>query len=84
MAIPLYDIVGVVGTFVLIGAYFANQQRWLASDDWRFPAANLVGALLILVSLVYEWNLPSVVIEFFWIAISLWGIGKSLSDRASR
>ena len=67
-----------------IGAYFANQQRWLASDDWRYPAANLVGALLILISLFYEWNFPSVVIEIFWIAISLWGIGKSLARRSAR
>jgi hypothetical protein len=78
----LYDIVGIIGTLVLIAAYFANQQRWLPSDDWRFPAANLAGALLILVSLWYEWNLPSVVIEFFWIAISLYGIGKSLGSAA--
>jgi hypothetical protein len=76
---PIYDIVGVIGTAVLIAAYFCNQQRWLRSDDWRFPAANLVGALLILVSLWFEWNLPSVVIEFFWIAISLYGIGKALA-----
>ncbi len=80
---PLYDIVGVIGTAVLIAAYFFNQQRWLRSDDWRFPAANLVGAVLILVSLWYEWNLPSVVIEFFWIAISLYGIGKAVAGRRS-
>ena len=83
MPIELYNIVGFIGTVLLIGAYFANQQRWLASDDWRFPFANLVGALLILVSLFYEWNFPSVVIEIFWIAISLWGIGKSLGRRAA-
>ena len=54
MQIELYNVVGFIGTAVLIGAYFANQQRWLASDDWRYPAANLVGALLILISLFYE------------------------------
>ena len=84
MHIAIYDLIGVLGTAFLIAAYFANQQRWLPSDDWRYPAANLAGALLILVSLFYEWNLPSVVIEFFWIAISLWGIGKSLGRRAAR
>ena len=84
MAIPIYDVVGIVGTAVLVAAYFANQQRWLSSEDWRFPAANLVGALLILISLWFEWNLPSVVIEFFWIAISLWGISRSLARRPSR
>jgi len=84
MPIAPYDIVGFIGTLVLIAAYFANQQRWLPSDDWRFPFANLVGAVLILFSLFFEWNYPSVVIEFFWIAISLWGISKSLARRGAR
>ena len=84
MPIAFYDVVGIVGTAMLIAAYFANQQRWLSSEDWRYPAANLVGAVLILISLWFEWNLPSVVIEIFWIAISLWGIGKSLARRPSR
>ena len=79
-----YDIVGLAGAAIFVAAYFANQQRWLASDDWRYPAANLVGALLILISLFYEWNFPSVVIEIFWIAISLWGFGKSLARRSAR
>jgi hypothetical protein len=34
----------------------------------------LVGALLILISLLYNFNLASAIIEVFWILISLWGI----------
>ena len=42
---------------------------------------NLVGASLILLSLCFEWNFPSVVIEVFWALISLWGIVKSRAFR---
>ena len=76
-----YDIAGFIGVAVLIAAYFANQQRWLPSDDWRFPAANLLGAALIFLSLWFEWNLPSAVIETIWAMISIWGIVKSLRER---
>ncbi len=69
-----YTVAGLVGTAVVVVAYFANQQRWLSSEDWRFPAANLVGSLLLLGSLLVEWNTPSVIIELFWIAISLYGL----------
>jgi hypothetical protein len=79
----IYDIVGFAGAAVFVAAYFANQQRWLRSEDWRYPFANLVGAVLILVSLVFEWNFPSVVIEVFWAIISLYGMAKSLCERAS-
>ena len=83
MGIEPYDIAGFIGAAIFVGAYFANQQRWLSSEDWRYPLANLIGALLILVSLVYEWNLPSVVIEAFWAAISVYGIAKAWRERAS-
>ena len=68
--------IGLFGVGVILVAYFANQQRWLSSEDWRFPAANLFGSLLILASLFVEWNTPSVVIEVFWIGISLYGLVK--------
>jgi hypothetical protein len=38
--------IGFAGVGAIVFAYFANQQGWLNSDDWRFPTANLVGALL--------------------------------------
>jgi hypothetical protein len=68
---------GFVGAALIIAAYFANQSGWLRSSDWRFPAANLLGALLIWVSLFAEWNFPSAVIEGFWIAISIYGLMRS-------
>jgi hypothetical protein len=71
-----FDLAGFAGAAIIIAAYFANQQRWLRSDDWRFPLANLCGSLLILVSLYFAWNFPSVVIELFWAAISLYGLAK--------
>jgi hypothetical protein len=76
MQLGAFRAVGLVGVGFILVAYFANQQRWLRSEDWRFPAANLLGSLLIMVSLYAEWNLPSVVIEVFWIAISLYGLAN--------
>ena len=42
---------------------------------------NAIGAALILVSLYFDFNFPSVVVEFFWLLISLFGIGKWLWRR---
>ena len=69
-----YTLAGFVGVGFIVVAYFANQQGWLRSDDWRFPTANLVGSLLILVSLWTAWNFPSAVIEAIWAAISVYGL----------
>ena len=84
MTLPIYDLAGFLGAAIIVVAYFAMQQRWLNALDWRFPAANLLGSLMILVSLWFEWNFPSVVIEVFWALISLMGLARSLAERRRR
>ena len=65
---------GLVGSACVIVAFFPNQQGWLPATDRCYSLINLAGALLILVSLYAEWNLPSAVIEAFWAAISVYGL----------
>lgn len=70
----VFTLLGFVGVACIVVAYFANQQGWLDARDWRFPATNLAGSLLILLSLWTAWNFPSAVIEVIWAAISLYGL----------
>ena len=58
-------LAGFLGAAIIIVAFFANQQGWLDSADWRFPAANLAGSVLMMGSLIVQWNAPSVAIEGF-------------------
>lgn len=81
MALDPYAMVGLIGVALILGAYFATQQRWLSSDNWRFPLANLLGSCLILVSFYTAWNFPAVVIEVCWAAISLWGLARQWRSR---
>ena len=76
MAFDLFTFAGIIGTVLFLVAYFWNQQGWLSSEDWRYPLANLVAALLILVSLITAWNLPAAIIEIVWAAISIYGLVK--------
>ncbi len=75
--VTIYDLAVILGAFLAITAYFATQQRWITAQDWQFPAANLIAAILILISLIADWNLPSFVIEAFWLVISVYGIWKA-------
>ena len=74
MGSDLYTACGIVGAGCFIAAYFATVQGWLDASGWRFPAFNLLGASLVLVSLMDAWNLPSVVLECFWGMISIYGL----------
>ena len=72
---------GTLGSGLIILAYFLNQVGRLTATDIRYPLVNLIGAVLILLSLIAEWNLPTLVIESFWVVISLYGIWSYLAKR---
>ena len=82
-SLTLPNLVGYVGVVFLLGAYAALQAGRLSADAPLYSVLNLVAALLITVSLLYNWNAASFVIEMFWIAISAYGLWRALRKRAS-
>lgn len=78
-----HDLVGNLGVAAIVAAYLGLQMGWVAGRSLRYSAANAVGALLLLVSLTVELNLSAFVVEAFWLAISLLGVGRGLRQRAT-
>jgi len=76
MTCAWYDILGTLGVGVIIVAYVLLQIERIRSEQVIYSVLNAVGATLILISLYYSFNFPSFVVEFFWLLISLFGIGK--------
>jgi len=73
------DIIGTIGSSMIIVAYLALQLGKITSDKMLYSFLNGAGALLILVSLYFNFNLSAFIIEFFWLLISLFGIYKVLT-----
>ncbi len=72
--LTMADAIGSFGTLIVVAAYFATQMRMINSEDLAFPVINLLGSVLIVYSLLQNFNLASMLIEGFWIIISLIGI----------
>ena len=70
----LANIIGMIGTLLVVGSYFLMQLNKLDPKGVRFNVINLLGAIFLLLSLLVHFNLASFVIELFWIAASLIGI----------
>lgn len=70
--------IGLVGVALVVLAYGLFAAGKLDSKDWRYPVLNMVGTAGILFSLLYAWNLPSVVMQVLWILFSLVGLGRIL------
>lgn len=74
MNIEFYDILGTLGVCLIVIAYLLLQLRKLDAKDLIYSALNALGAALILISLIYEFNFSAFLIEIFWLIISLIGI----------
>lgn len=76
------NIVGLVGSALFVAAYlYSNIARTI---DFRlFNAANLVGAILLVLSLTVHFNLAAMVLEISWAMIAAFGLAKALTGRRS-
>lgn len=73
-----YDAVGAVGTTLIIATYVLLQTGRIRSETLLYSLLNAAGAGLILFSLAFNFNLSAFIVEFFWLLISLFGIGRYL------
>jgi len=71
------DIIGLIGVGLILITYAALTLEKIDPKGWRYSAGNGLGAVLILFSLYFTFNLASFVIEIAWLAISLIGLWKA-------
>jgi len=74
------DFVGNLGVLVLMVAYLLLQLNKL-SNGLAYSVLNALGASLIVISLLVNFNLSAFLIEVFWILISFVGIYRHLRPR---
>jgi len=78
------DLLGNIGVAVLIVTYLMLQLNKLRSDGLAYSLLNAIGAGLIVVSLLINFNLSALLIEVFWVLISCVGIYRYFRLKALR
>jgi hypothetical protein len=81
MNFQLFDLVGFIGVVLIVVAYLLLQLDKLPSSSPKYSLLNAGGALLIIVSLIFAFNLSAFIVEAFWFLISLLGLWRSLIYR---
>ena len=81
MNFHLFDLAGFIGVLLIVVAYLLLQLDKLPSSSPRYSLLNATGALLIMVSLIFAFNLSAFIVEAFWFLISLLGLWRSLISR---
>ncbi len=81
MTLAWYDWIGTLGVLLILLTYFLLQTERIHAQAIPYSMLNLVGASLIAVSLMYDFNFSAFVIEVCWIVISIVGIARTLKRR---
>ena len=74
-----FDLVGTVGVLLIIVAYGLLQLDKLSSSAVSFSLLNAAGAGLIIVSLLFNFNLSAFMMESFWFVLSLFGAVRRIT-----
>lgn len=70
----MIDAIGMLGTVMVVLAYYLLQLERTDPKGLAYNVINLVGAAFLLLSLCFNFNLASFVIEVFWIGASMIGL----------
>ncbi len=72
MTLP--DIAGLIGVLLMLGAYAGGQIGRLKMNEAPALLMNLTGALLVLTSLLFRFNLSAFLMETAWALAALYGL----------
>ena len=88
MSLQWFDFVGLAGVAFVLGSFYLLQAGKLASDAIGYQLANLFGAIFFLVSIFgpspdFRDVISVTIMQFAWIAISIYGMWRGIKSRAA-
>lgn len=76
--VGLVDIIGYLGSFLIILAYALNSLEKIESSSVKYQMLNLIGGIFVLSNSWFYGAFPSVVISIFWVLVATISIYKVL------
>ena len=73
---PVHDYLGILGVGLVLLAYYLLQIERVKFDDYLYLGLNGFGALMIVISLLFAFNLAAMIIESAWVLISVYGLAR--------
>lgn len=83
MNLSWFDLAGFVGVALIVIAYLLLQLNKLPSSAPAYSLLNAIGAFLVMVSLVFDFNLSAFLMEAFWFLISLFGLFRAIFSKSA-
>ena len=74
------NVIGILGSLLIVFAYAYNVYAKTV-NPFVYNGTNLLGALLLTLSLMVHFNLESLLLEIVWIVIAVGGLLKAYRVR---
>lgn len=75
------ELTGFVGVIAIFSAYFLLQFGKLSSNSAAYSSLNLIGAGLVLISLMDSHQYAAILLEVLWLLVSIYGLHKAINLR---
>ena len=83
MKYGVVDFLGIIGVAIIVVTYLFLQLGKLSSNALAYSLMNAIGASLIVLSLLVDFNLSALLMEVFWVLISLLGVYRYFRLKAA-
>lgn len=77
----LYQIVQVLGSLLILGAFVASLFGRVDSASYRYLILNAVGSAVLTVTAIINLEWGFILLEGVWALVSLYSIGRKVTGR---
>lgn len=76
IALHLPTYIGLLGVSLTLVAYALLQTEKLKAETVLYCLLNIIGSILILYSLCFDWNFSAFIMEGIWLILSVYGVWR--------
>ncbi len=72
----IIEILGWIGSVLVIFAYALNINKTLSSDDIKYYLMNIIGSAFLIINTMYHHAIPSAMVNIIWVLIAIIALVK--------
>lgn len=77
----IFQIIGLLGAFLILAAFAANKFRWIKSDSDTYDLMNVFGGFSMMTTGIYQSFWGVIILDSIWAIIALLSIIRRHSKK---